>query len=311
MRSEHTNDKRMELTEHLGELRTHLIKSIWYLVLGAIAAYQFFGPIYGFLYRPLEKEMNALNAERVKAEIKLQVSKAPKKLQPDLLIIPHAFHNPPTQEEFNRLADAVSWIREHPVATPMMSTIFRGFYEPFMVQLKISMVIGLLMVLPFIMWEFAQFVLPALTPQEKKPLRLLVPLSMFLMLAGALVAYITMFFAVGWFLGYLNNFPQPAILMQDPNDYILFLLKMMAAFAIAFQLPVVLMALAYAGLVTSKGLITQWKWGLVIACLGMIFTPANDPWSLALIAVALLILYFGSILLVKYIERTRAKAKSA
>jgi Sec-independent protein secretion pathway component TatC len=129
---------------------------------------------------------------------------------------------------------------------------------------------------------------------------------MFLMLAGALVAYITMFFAVGWFLGYLNNFPQPAILMQDPNDYILFLLKMMAAFAIAFQLPVVLMALAYAGLVTSKGLITQWKWGLVIACLGMVFTPANDPWSLALIAVALLILYFGSILLVKYIERTRA-----
>ena len=301
----------MELTEHLAELRTHLIRSIWYLVVGAVVAYNLFAPIYHLLYRPLEKEITKLNEARIQKEVALQVKNAPAQLRPDILIIPHATHNPPTQEEFNRLADAVEWIRKHPVATPLMSSIFRGFTEPFLVQLKISMVVGVIVVLPAIMWEFAQFVLPALTPKEKKPLKFLVPLSIILVIFGVIVAYVTMFFAVGWFLTFLDNYPQPAILMQDPNEYILFLLKMMAAFAISFQLPVVLMALAYAGLVTSDGLWKQWRWGLVIAALGMVFTPANDPWSLALIAIALLILYFGSIILVKFVEKARNKQSVA
>ncbi len=302
------HDKRMELTEHLAELRTHLIKSIWYLILGAVIAYQFFGPLYGFLYRPLERELNQANAKRIKTAVALQASKAPASLQHDVLIIPHATHNPPTMEEFNRLADCIAWIREHPVATPLMSTIFTTFYAPFMVQLKISMVVGLIMVLPLVVWEFVMFVLPALTPQERKPLRMLVPLSAALLLFGVTIAYITMFYAMGWFLGYLDNFPQPAVLMQDPNDYVLFLLKMMAAFGIAFQLPVVLMALGYAGLVTSKGLIKQWRWGLVIAVLGGVFTPANDPMSWALMVFPLLGLYFGSYFLVRYVEKVKAKA---
>jgi len=299
----------MELTEHLGELRTHIIKSIWYLILGAVIAYQFFGPLYGFLYRPLEKEMYRLNEVRIRKQVEQQALKAPEKLRHDILTIPHATHDPPTMEEFNRLADALAWIREHPAATPLMSTIFRSFYEPFMVQLKISMIVGLLLVLPLVMWEFTKFILPALTPQERKPLRMLVPLSALLLAFGVVIAYVTMFYAMGWFLSYLDNFPQPAILMQDPADYVLFLLKMMAAFGIAFQLPVVLMGLAYAGLVTSKGLIKQWRWGVVISVLGGVFTPANDPMSWALMVFPLLGLYFGSYFLVRYVEKIKAKAK--
>jgi sec-independent protein translocase protein TatC len=304
------HDKRMELTEHLAELRTHIIKSIWYIILGAIIAYQFFNPIYGFFYRPLKKELSRLNAIRIKAEVAAQAADAPEHLRPFILNIPHALHDPPTREEFNELADTVAYIRTHPVTTPLMSTIFRSFWEPFMVKLKISMVVGLIMVLPLVVWELTKFILPALTPGERKPLRLLVPLSAFLLLSGITVAYITMFFAMGWFLSYLDEFPQPAILMQDPNDYILFLLKMMAAFGIAFQLPVVLMGMAYAGLVTSAGLLKQWRWGIVIAFLGGVFTPANDPMSWALMVIPLLVLYFGSFFLVRYVENVRARARA-
>lgn len=300
-------DKRMELTEHLAELRTHIIKSIWYLVLGAIIAYQFFGPLYGFLFKPLEKELDRLNNARIHKMVEAQVQTAPANIRPYILHPPYAAHNPPTQEEFNRLVDVMDYLREHPIATPLQATVFRGFYEPFMVQLKLSMMGGFILVLPLVVWEFAKFILPALTPQERKPLRLLVPLSTFLMLFGITIAYVTMFYAMGWFLGYLDNFPQPAILQQDPESYMLFLLKMMAAFAVAFQLPVVLMGLAYTGLVTSKGLIKQWRWGVVIAFLGGVFTPANDPMSWALMVIPLLLLYFGSVFLVKYVEKLRAK----
>ncbi len=306
-----SNDKRMELTEHLGELRGHIIKSIWYLILGAIATYQFFGPIYGFLYRPLAKEMNQLNRLRTDIERKELITQAPASLQPYLYKPPFAVHDPVTRVEFNRLVDVMTWERLHPIQTPMMSTIFHNFFEPFMVQVKISMITGFILVLPFVVWEFTKFILPALTPQERKPLRMLVPLSAFLMACGVTIAYVTMFYAMHWFLGYLDNFPQPAILMQDPGDYVVFMLKMMAAFGVAFQLPVVLMALAFMGLITSKGLIKQWRWGLVIAVLGGVFTPANDPMSWALMVFPLLALYFGSYFLVRYVERIKARSKPA
>jgi sec-independent protein translocase protein TatC len=305
------HDKRMELTEHLGELRGHIIKSIWYLILGAIIAYQFFGPIYGFLYRPLKKEMTLLNHERTLKEIKQQIEEAPEALRPYLLNPPLATHDPPTKAEFNHLVDVMEWERQHPLQTPMMSQVFHTFYDPFMVQLKVSMLLGFILVMPLIVWEFTKFILPALTPQERKPLRMLVPLSAFLLACGIVIAYITMFFAMHWFLGYLDNFPQPAILMQDPNDYVIFMLKMMAAFGVAFQLPVVLMGLAYTGLVTSKGLIKQWRYGLVISVLGGVFTPANDPMSWALMVFPLLALYFGSYFLVRHVERIKARSKPA
>src|SRR5262249_21129474 len=150
-----------------------------------------------------------------------------------------------------------------------------------------------------------------LTPQERRPLRLLAPVSVLLLAFGVAVAYVTMFYAMRWFLSYLDDFPQPAVLMQDPNDYILFFVKMMAAFGVAFQLPVVLMGGAYVGLVTSKGLIKHWRWGVVVAALGGVFTPSNDLFSMALMSIPLLILYGGSIFLVMLIERIKAKDKKS
>src|SRR5580700_6452156 len=103
------HDKRMELTEHLGELRGHIIKSIWYLILGAIIAYQFFGAIYGFLYRPLNKELTQLNQQRTEKEIQQQIASAPEALRPYLMNPPYATHDPPTMAEFHRLVDVMVW----------------------------------------------------------------------------------------------------------------------------------------------------------------------------------------------------------
>ncbi len=63
MKSGH-DDKRMELTEHLGELRTRILRCIWYLVIGSVVAYQFFAPIYNFMYKPLSDEIKRMNITR-------------------------------------------------------------------------------------------------------------------------------------------------------------------------------------------------------------------------------------------------------
>jgi sec-independent protein translocase protein TatC len=284
----------MELTEHLGELRTRIIRSLWLLVIGAGLAYHFFPVLYGALYRPLEKEMKAQNQQALHQLVKESPVHAP---QPQ--------HNPPDVDDYQRLVEYVEWVYEHPPQTTPMSIVFRNFHEPFLVRLQVSMIFGFVLVLPLVLWELGGFITPALTPQERKPLRLLLPLSAFLLCCGIAVAYCTMFFAMHWFLSYLADFPQPAVLMQDPNDYILFFVKMMAAFGIAFQLPVVLMGMAFVGMITSRGLMKNWRMGFVIAVAGGILTPSNDLPSMALMAFPLLALYFLSVVMVYIVERSR------
>ena len=303
------DDKRMELTEHLGELRTHIIRSIWYLVIGAVIAYNFFGPLYGAMYRPLERELTQRNAARLKKSvIHGRVTAAN---GTDVLILPKALHDPPTREEFQQLVDAIEWVHEHPSAAAYAGIMFKNFYEPFTVKVTIGVIFGLILTSPLVVREFSLFLLPAMTPAERKPLRVLVPLSILLLLFGITIAYFTMFSAMGWFLSYLDDFPKGAGLIQDPNDYIMFFVKMMAAFGIAFQLPVALMGGAFMGLVTSKSLIKNWRWGFMLALLGGLLTPGNDPMSWALMSGPMLLLYFGSIPLVKIVENSRAKQKPA
>lgn len=303
MKSEY-DDKRMELTEHLGELRTRIIRCVWYLLLGSVLAYQFFTPVYNFMYAPLRNEMDRLGHIRVIAEAKRQISADKPPFDPLHMPPPH---NPPTTDDLVARDQVIAWIYTHPATPPMMTDAFRGFHEMFLVRLQLSVILGFIFVTPFIIREIALFILPALTPQERRPLKYLLPVSLLCLLIGISVAYATLFFAMRWFLSYLGDFPQGATLLQDPGEYVLFFVKMMAAFGFAFQLPVLLMAGAFVGMITSAGLIKHWRWGVVIAVLGGVFTPANDIFSMGLMAIPLLLLYFGSIFLVKMVENVKAR----
>ena len=303
MKSE-TDDKRMELTEHLGELRTRIIRCIWYLVIGSVLAYQFFTPVYGLMYAPLHNEIDRMNKTRTLEEAKKQIDVDKPPFDPMNMPKPH---NPPTSEDLQARDQVIAWIYTHPATPPMTGEAFNGFHEMFMVRLQLSVILGFIFVTPLLIREIALFILPALTPQERRPMKYLVPVSIFCLLFGISVAYATLFFAMRWFLSYLGDFPHGATLLQDPGEYILFFVKMMAAFGFAFQLPVLLMAGAFVGMITSEGLIKHWRWGVVIAVLGGVFTPSNDVISMALMAIPLLLLYFGSILLVKMVERMKAR----
>lgn len=303
MKSGH-DDKRMELTEHLGELRTRILRCIWYLLLGAIIAYQFFTPIYAFMSAPLHNELDGLNKERAKVEAQRQVHIQHPRYDP--LNIPKP-HNPPTYDDLIVRDEVIKYMFTHPATITPNGEVFRNFHEMFLVRLQLSLIIGFILVIPLIIRELALFILPALTTQERRPLRMLVPVSILCLLLGMIVAYATMFFAMHWFMSYLSDFPNGATLLQDPGEYVLFIVKMMAVFGLAFQLPVVLMAGAFVGMITSAGLTKHWRWGVVIAVLGGVLTPSSDVPSMLLMAIPLLGLYFGSIFLVKIIERMKAR----
>lgn len=295
-----TDEKRMELVEHLGELRTRLMRSILYLILGATIAYQFFTPLYALLYKPLSREMNVQNAS---AAQKQNASAQ----RGSFVIPPEPKGTTITREEYLSLRTAVIWLHKNPGTGNQVAMGFTKFWEPFMLRLKLSIIFGFILTAPFILWEITQFIAPALTSEEKRPLRFLLPVSALMMASGVSLAYYIMFYAIRWFLSYMDDFPPPNTLLQNPQDYVLFFVKMMAVFGLIFQLPVILSGGAFLGFISSKGIIKGWRYGILLAALSALFIPTNDFVSMAAIAAAVIVLYFGSYFLVRGIEISKAR----
>jgi sec-independent protein translocase protein TatC len=248
------DEKRMELTEHLGELRSRIMRSVLYLCAGATVCYFLFKPIYGFLFNPMQI---ALNGSKVKWQI-----------------------------------------------------VFHHFTEPFFIVLQVSMVAGAILAAPFIILELWGFVAPALTREEKRPLRWAVPMSISLFASGIALGYWVARFAIGWFVSYTPWFPNNGLL-QDPKTYVIFMLKLMGAFGAVFQLPVILVFLAWIGLLKADMMKKGWRHAVVgISVVGLFVTPSNDPFAMLVMIIPVIALYMGSITLVGIVERRRARERA-
>lgn len=181
------------------------------------------------------------------------------------------------------------------------------FMTAFFVVLQISIVAGIIAVAPLIIIEVYGFIAPALTRQEKRPLLYVAPMSIVLFAAGVFLAYWVAPLAINWFVDYIRLFPN-AILNQDPQTYVLFMLKMMGIFGAVFQLPIMLMFLAWIGLLRSAGMKKTWRHAIVaISVVGLVVTPSNDWFTMLVMIIPVILLYLGSIWLVQLIERKRER----
>ncbi len=179
--------------------------------------------------------------------------------------------------------------------------------EPLFILIKISLTVGLILASPVILFQLWRFVEPALYPHEKK---LFIPLllsSIFLFLLGGVFAYFAVLplalkFLLG--LGYSQLAATPYL---SVNMYITFVLKMIVAFGIAFQIPIVLYMLQRAGIVTEEQLKKFRRYFIVVAFLvGAVIAP--DVATQVLMAIPLLILYEISILLGKSARKKKEKS---
>jgi sec-independent protein translocase protein TatC len=182
--------------------------------------------------------------------------------------------------------------------------VYRTFSQGFMLKLQVSLVAGLVVAIPLITLEAWGFIAPGLTKSERKACYLVFPLSLFFFFMGIACGYVIMEPSVRWFADYI---PKGVDLLQDPGMYIIFMVKMVLAFGITFQLPMVLMFLAYIGMVNSRTLREQWRFA-VVGCftVAAVATPGGDPFSMIVMAVPLAILYVASIFLCALVERVRA-----
>jgi len=191
---------------------------------------------------------------------------------------------------------------------PGYGIVYKSFTGPFMLQLQVAAIAGLVIAIPLITLEAWGFIAPGLTRTERKACYLIFPLSLFFFFMGLGCGYAIMGPSVGWFMDFFTNDPTHGVLLQEPAMYLTFMVKMVVAFGVCFQLPLILMFLAYIGMVSSKMLLAHWRMGVVLcAVVAAVATPGRDPFSMFVMAVPLAVLYLASIVLCRMVEGFKAR----
>ncbi len=180
--------------------------------------------------------------------------------------------------------------------------MIKNIADGFLLRMQVCLVSGLAVAVPFVILELWGFIAPALTPEERKPVKYLAPFSVLLFVAGLATGYASLPTAFGWMASYIKDIPT-ARLMQDAQQYIVLTVKIMLAFGISFQLPLVLLFLARVGVITASLMTTYWRHATVgISVLAAVLTPSNDPLTMLMMAVPMAGLYLLSIGLVRAFE---------
>jgi sec-independent protein translocase protein TatC len=189
--------------------------------------------------------------------------------------------------------------------------IFFNVADMFMLKLKLSFVIGLVISFPFIVLQLWGFIAPGLKPNEQKPFRRLAPLSFLLFVCGASFAWFMMPPALGWFATYLGEF-KGTDLHQEAGTMAFFVLKMMLAFGVAFQLPLVVYILGALELLSAETLMKYWRQvAVAIFFVAAVITPSNDPLTMTVMAVPLVLLFLISAYAVKISQKRKRKEEAS
>ncbi len=173
--------------------------------------------------------------------------------------------------------------------------------EPFMVSLKVWVVVGLLLSSPFLIWQLWAFVGPAFTRTEKKYFYPIVFATTGLFLGGVTFGYLIVIpKAMQWLLtfgsGHFN-------VQLRASDYFTFVALFALAFGAVFELPVVLVLLAKVGVIDDKFLRKYRRWAIVInAIIAAVITPSQDAFSMLAMFFPLVILYEISIPIARLVK---------
>ena len=193
----------------------------------------------------------------------------------------------------------------HWLATPLLVNLPSSAHmiateitTPFFVPMKAAMLLAVIISSPFMLYQTWAFIAPGLYQHEKRFVLPLIVASFILFLLGMLFAYQIVLPLV--FAFFTHNAPEGVVVMTDISHYLDFVISMLIAFGLAFEVPVLVVILVRAGIVKVQTLIEVRSYVIVGAfVIGAIFTPP-DVLSQFLLAVPLCLLYELGVLFSKY-----------
>lgn len=180
-----------------------------------------------------------------------------------------------------------------------------GVLGPLNLQMKVALLTGVIISAPFWLYQLWAFIAPALHRKEKR--------NSFLFILSA-----TPFFAFGATLGYLilplaikvlfGFTPEALNNLVRFDDYLDFVLRIILLFGLAFELPVFLLTFNLIGFLRGKTILRPWRiWIFSIFLFSAAFTPTADPFTMLLLAIPIMVLYFMAGFIAVLVDKARDK----
>lgn len=311
----------MTLIEHLEELRGRLIISALFVIVGVGLGIFLAKPVAHWLIRPFERIeikrdekmlrfrvgkdgglvcMNMVPSDGVSSRTLPGGGASSKTLFSDVSSQRMAFYLPDTPEK-----NPPDFIWGNTVQKP----IFLNPLDPVTIWFKTAGILGLVIALPFLLWQTWCFVAPGLTKRERKTLIPLLALGSILFPCGALFAY----YMFSTILNFLVNFQFMNMEAQlEVTRFFAFELHIMIAFGLVFEFPLVILFLVFLGILHPAQLRKYRPHAIVgMAFAAMVLTPGPDVFSMLLMLAPLIILYEMSIWLSIPLAKKRAAKEAA
>ena len=199
----------------------------------------------------------------------------------------------------------------HLFPPPALNLIFIDITEMIGTYMKVCLIVGIILAMPYIVYEVVMFISPALTRAERRRfIYTALPWVALMFCTGVAFTYFVLLPPATRFLTtFGSDIATPQIRI---GNYVSTVARLLLAVGCIFELPVLTTILARMGIVSSRWLAGKRRWGIVLAfVIGAIITPTLDPVNQSLVALPLIILFEMSIWLAKLVEIRRRQRQVA
>jgi sec-independent protein translocase protein TatC len=181
-----------------------------------------------------------------------------------------------------------------PTSQPLVTL---GIGDAFSIRLRISVVVGIILAMPVLLWHVWRFVAPGLTPSERRAVRPWLPATLAFFAIGVAIAWFILPFAAQFLLSF--NTPELVPLLTA-REYFDFVSTLFLAFGILMEFPVLLVGLSRVGILTSQRLSHARRYAFLgITVFSVVATPGGDPVSPIVLGSTLYVLYELTIIVIR------------
>jgi sec-independent protein translocase protein TatC len=179
---------------------------------------------------------------------------------------------------------------------------------PLLLQLKLCGVFSIIVASPYWLYQIWAFILPGLHPSEKKWTRIFAGVAGPLFFAGVATAYYIMPKALSVLISFT---PANATNLVDFGNFFGFITRMFLVFGIAFEIPLFVVMLNLAGVVSGRALGKYRPWIIIgVFVFAAVATPSTDPFSMLMLAIPMLILFLIAEVIARLSDRARGRGRN-